>query len=300
MKERKKDVSSGSKQSPKLNRWLNNAGLGLPELMVAVASSMVVILGVATVMNMGVREFSVIYEQNKTLESLERASFYLRLYVQNGVNVYAVNTDAGIPIAPAVPAGMQADPSRGYVGGYDIGGGTPGFDSELGPLFGAAAKDGRVIPLAVFLSEQGSYRYDAAGGATGYLPGTTPASWSRDGSDFRATALFWQFPQAGFSGRFSSGVIWLDTNADVGAMPSSDDLWFDRMTKLRMEVIPAPVDPPNPNGPAWQIDFQFTARYYLLPDQRSWFYDLDGSAAQPCPPEATRFIFYRSRREAGS
>ena len=268
MNELKNDANSALNPKGSLN---NRRGLGLPELMVAVASSMVVILGVATVMNMGVREFSVIYEQNKTLESLERASFFLRLYVQNALNVYGDNS-GGIPLAP-----FAQDTTRGFLGGYDLGGGAPGFDSEIAP-FGAAAKDGRAIPIGIFLIEDGGYALNA-------IPGQ-PANVSADGSNFRALALWFQFPDSTNAGRFSSGVLWIDTNAEPGVagnrVPSGDDLWFDRLTKFRMEVIPAPADPPNPTGPAWQVDFDFTARYFLLPEQRSWFYDRTNTPGDMC------------------
>lgn len=232
--------------------------------MVAVASSMVVILGVATVMNMGVREFAVIYEQNKTLESLERLSFYLRIYVQNGINVYADNA-GGIPLVP-----VGNDPTRGYMGGYDVGGGNPGFDSSIAP-FGAGAMDGRVVPIAIFMTEDGGYPYQAALA----LPGANP---TEDGSNFRTIGMWFQMPKNNESGRFSSGVLWIDTNSDPGAagagIPTADDLWFDRLTRFQMTVIPAPANPVNMNGPVWQVEFQYSARYYLLPEQRSWFYDV--------------------------
>lgn len=309
MKELKNAANCVSNQKQKLSRRrpslrlgrLGRKGLGLPELMVAVASSTVVILGVAVVMNMGMREFATIYEQNKTLESLERASFFLRLYVQNAVNVRACPN--AIPMAtntrcPGAPGSVPVDRTTGYIGGTDLDAGAavmPGFDSDL------HTKDGRVIPVGVFLYENGTYSV-----GTGAAPAIPSANRTADGSMFRAMGIWFQQPQAAVAGRASSGILWIDTNASPAAQggavePSSDDLWFDRMTRLRVQVIPAPADPADPAapyGPVWQVDFQLTARYYSIPEQRSWFYDVVPTACPlPCR-DITRNIRVALRNNA--
>jgi len=233
--------------------------------MVAVGASLIVLLGVAVVMNMGMSEFMVIFDHNKTMDSVDRAAFALKSIVQNGVNVRG-STDA---------AWGDPDPTQGYAGVALLPSGNPGFDSALttaAPPGNVAANNGKAYKIVVFLVENGSYsNTDATAGIHAFNP-------ALDGSSMRAVAIWYQVPDSTKAGPNSSGALWIKTNANGAFTPQSSDLVFNRLSAFKMEVIPTPATPPNPTGPVYKIVFTLTGRYFKGSDKSLWTYDNPASA----------------------
>jgi hypothetical protein len=254
MKERKNVAKSDCSRKPKLN----NSGMTLIEMMTAVASSMVVIAGAVIVLQMGMREFYMLHEQNKALESLERASLFLRIYTQNAVNVRGITTP--IPNVTTADTDGFSDPTKGYVGGMALANGNAGWDSRL--LVAGTHNNGRAYKIGVFLVENG-----------GYDKNTLPEDELNHGSLFKPITIWYQVPDSTKAGPLASGVIYMDMNSIAGAAPDASDTFFTNFSAFRVEVVPTPVTPANPNGPAWQVVYYITVRYFLGGTKENWFYD---------------------------
>jgi hypothetical protein len=217
----------------------NDKGFSLIELMITTAIGIIVSLGIASVFIFAMEQFTILVEKNEAETSVLNTAYYLRSYLSQGIDVYAVNNVAPtgyVPFACVLPNCNTAG-----AGQMDA-----NFELLVPASWGGAGDVGAFSVFAAFNREAGRYNT-----STNSMPNT--------GSVMQTTGIFARDTDANaIDPENMSGALVFDHNSNGGLIfPDPSDLVFTRLHNFRIQRLPATATT-CPGGYAVEVVIQST------------------------------------------
>ena len=234
-------------------RQLKEAGFTLVELMITVTLTSFIALAISSVFIFSAEQFNTLVQQHKTEEAMLFASYHIRSYLSQSVNMQLVGTAGGTPECHLESTHITgtANTDRGFIVGYNT----------------ACSSSAPETALVALFPRENSFKYNSV--------------------DLFETSIFYQRPDSNNPSRpgrlmFGLGTRTSRTTTFLHSPHSSNNIIYEGLSDFEIRIAPpniklVPVCDPGgclekPMLRTAQVHFKF--RYFLFTEGSGGnFYD---------------------------